>query len=400
VRRKFKRLLAASLSFCLFAEPIACLAAASETPPVGYSPLANSDEGGLWMMVGELEKGTQQSPQLIKDEALNNYLHNIVCRLAGPQCASIRLYLVDVPQFNASCYPNGMLHVWTGLLLRTENEAQLAFVLGHELTHYFNRHGLNAYQAHRDTLNGLAFLSIGVAAVGVRTNTNLSSAMDLARLVAVGALFSYSRDQEREADAGGFRLAVAQGYDPRQGARIWQQVEDEQEANPRRSASAVFFSDHPTNKSRLTDMNKLASQEAIGLNSGSVSESEFKKAMAPFRSQWLAEELDRGQLDESIALIRRLLASEPTSGELQFYLGEAYRRRNDKGDLDIAVSVYEDAIANQAPNSAYRGLGIAALKSGKREIAIDSFKKYLSLMPTADDRSMVEFYLNSAGGAL
>ena len=378
----------------------ACHAAFAQNapPPVGYSPLANSDEGGLWMLFAEMEKGTQQSTLLVRDRALNDYLHKVLCKLAGPQCASIRLYLVDVPDFNAACAPNGMMLVQTGMLLRSENEAQLAFVLGHELTHYLKRHSLNKYQSSRDTGNALALLSVGVAAAGVGLRMDLRPAYDLTQLVALSALFSYDRNQEREADAGGFDLAVANGYDARQGAVIWANEDAEEAANPRRRPNS-WTDDHPTNKERLATMAKRAA-ELSSANPGTTGDEEFRRVMMPFRGQWLEEELAHGQFDVSITLVQRLMRSDPQSSQLKYYLAEAYRRRNAKGDLALAMAEYQDATTDTAaPSGVYRGLGMVALKSGRRDLAAQAFRKYLDLAPGSDDRAMVQLYLSNVSAS-
>ena len=111
-------------------------------PPPGYTPEMSSDEAGIWMQVDKQEAQIKTSPQLVRDEKLNAYVSGLVCKLAGEYCPSIRVYILDVPEFNAFAMPNGAVVVYTGLLLETENEAQLAFVLGHEITHYLHRHSL------------------------------------------------------------------------------------------------------------------------------------------------------------------------------------------------------------------------------------------------------------------
>jgi predicted Zn-dependent protease len=388
-----------ALCALLAAAPTAA-SAANSLPAPGYKPLANSTEGGLWAEVDQVEKHLQQSPLVIRDDTLNAYVKKVVCDLAGPQCASIRVYLVDAPMFNAACYPNGMMTVYTGLLLRTENEAQLAFVLGHELTHYLKRHTLDAFETRRNTATALAFLSLGVAGVGVGTGVNMAGTMDLVQLSAIGALFSYSRDQEREADAGGFDAAVARGYDPRQAAMIWGHMEEEEAANPRRSKPIPFFADHPTNKERLVTMGKRGEEMEKQSHAEMLEAKSYREAILPHRAQWLDEELNRGEFDESLVLIRRLIAAENDPGELNFYLGEVYRRRNAKGDLESAMAAYNKAIGGAgAPAAAYRGLGLAALKSGKKDVARGAFQEYLTRVPPdASDREIVQFYLTSAGG--
>lgn len=381
-----RRLLLAS-ALSLLALP--ALAQRADIAP-GYKPATGTDEAGIWMVVEQAERGTRQSPLLIKDAGLNEYLQKLTCKLAGPQCDSLRVYPMNIPHFNASCYPNGMVHVWTGLLLRAENESQLAFVLGHEIAHYLKRHTLNNYQSWRDTSNALSFLALGVAGAGVGTGVNLSGSMDLANLIALGALFSYGRDQEREADAIGFELAVAAGYDPTQGAAIWKALEEEIAANPRRREPAAYFASHPSNKERIQNLAKMADQKPAA----SVADDAFERMVRPYRARWLEEELDRGVPAESIALLKRLSGALPSNGLYTYYLAEAYRRRNAPGDMDMALASYRASATQQdTPIAAWRGLGIAALRAGRKAEAKTAFTHYLDRAPSASDRSMVELYL-------
>jgi Tfp pilus assembly protein PilF len=77
-----------------------------------------------------------------------------------------------------------------------------------------------------------------------------------------------------------------------------------------------------------------------------------------------------------------------------YYLGEAYRRRNAKGDLESATAAYQAAVAQgKAPSAAYRGLGLVSLKAGQNDAARSAFEQYLMLEPQAGDRDMVQFYL-------
>jgi hypothetical protein len=198
----------------------------------GGPPAAlNTDEAGLWMIFEQAERDIRRSPLLIKDPALNACARRRL-QDRGPRCGEIRIYILDIPMFNASMAPNGMMHVWSGLLLRAENEAQLAFVLGHELKHYTAKHSLERWRSLRDTANALAFFSLIAAGAGV------GFVGTLAQLAALGSLFSYNRDQEREADAGGLEALSASGYDVRAGAAIWAALMEEQKANKdRRSPS-------------------------------------------------------------------------------------------------------------------------------------------------------------------
>jgi len=361
-----------------------------EPPPPGYRPALNTPEGGLWALMDKVEEQMKVSPALVKDEALNAYVKGIVCKLAADQCPTMRLYIVDDPDSNAMTAPNGMIIVWTGLLLRAQNEAELAFVLGHEITHYLKRHSVLNFEHATNAAGRVAFLStatLGLAALP-------------AALIAIGGIASYSRDQEREADEGGFNLVVANGYDPRQGAAFMANTGEEQDANPNRTKPSAFLSSHPATKERLATLTKRASEIEEQKRTTVVATDEYRKVIGPHRAAWLEEDFNRGDYLQSVAMIKQLVKIEPDSAELQYFLGEAYRRRNGKGDVESATAAYQAAIASMgAPNAAYRGLGLTALKAGQKEAARDAFQKYLSLEPDAKDRAIVEYYLMSVGGA-
>jgi predicted Zn-dependent protease len=363
-------------------------AGASEVLAPGYRPAPDTEEGGLWAQMDRQEAELKVSPALVTDEALNTYVRKIVCELAGDYCASLRVYIVDEANSNAFTAPNGMVVVWTGLLLRCQNEAELAFVLGHEITHYLKRHSLLNLQKEIQTNGSFAGLT---AAGGIGR---------LFEQVAAARIASHSRDQEREADAGGFDLVVDKGYDPGQGAFFMANTAEEEEANPNRTKQAAYRASHPDMKERLTVLTKRADDIGAQPHANIVGAEAYRAAIGPHRAAWLEEEFNRGEFAESVAMIKQLLKDEPQSGELQYYLGEAYRRRNANGDLKSAMTAYQAAIAaKDAPNAAHRGLGLVSLKANQKTAARDEFQKYLSLAPMASDRATVEYYLATIGGS-
>src|SRR3712207_9320547 len=67
----------------------------------------------------EDERKLRESKYVINDPELNDYLTGVLCRAVGPErCKGVRIYVVRMPAFNASMAPNGMMQVWSGLLLR------------------------------------------------------------------------------------------------------------------------------------------------------------------------------------------------------------------------------------------------------------------------------------------
>jgi predicted Zn-dependent protease len=386
-------------TFLLASLLMAMPCAAADDPPLtaGYAPDLKSVEAGLWLAAEQDEKDIQNSPLRLHDDAVDAYIKHIVCKLLPAQCETMRIYVVESPDFNANVRANGSVVVYTGLLLRLENEAQLAAVLGHEITHYLNRHQLKGTESARDIRNALAFFSLGMAGVGVGYRVDLSSVTNLAGWMAAGAYFSYSRGQETEADEGGLKLGIEAGYDPHQASIVWRDVEAEQEANPDRKARSAFSSSHPANLDRMNALARLADTNPDSAKATFIGAEEYRAVFSKFRAHWLDQDLNGAQYEQTLFVLNRLIVANPSDAVLRFYQGETYRRRNGKGDLQSAVKSYRDALAlNDAPATVWRGLGLAALKSGDKSTAQEGFKHYLELAPQAEDRAMVELYLSNA----
>jgi predicted Zn-dependent protease len=340
------------------------------------------------MYMDRIESRLKTSGRVVTDPALNAYVRQIVCNVDPVHCPDIRIYIVDTPHFNASMAPNGCMQVWTGLMLRSENEAQLAYVLGHETAHYLRRHTLQQWRTVRNTSSALTFFSLATAAAGV------GFAGDLAQLIAVGAIFAYSRDQEREADTIGFEMMASAGYEPVQASQIWGDLLAEDEAGGK-SAKSIFFATHPTTTERIATLKNLADKTAKERSSWTAGQEQYLNAINPFRNQWLREEVQKGNYNGSMVLLNRLLKNQGDSAELHFFLGELYRLRGEKDDCEIACTEYQKALQlGNPPPEVYRSLGVVCLRMGKTTEARESFEAYLEVNPDASDRQIIESYIN------
>jgi Putative Zn-dependent protease, contains TPR repeats len=358
--------------------------------PLGYQPPANSDEAGLWYEADQVEQKFRTSPALVRDPALNAYVKGVVCKLVPDRCVAVRIYILDVPYFNASMFPNGAMQVWTGLLTRIHSEAQLGFVLGHEISHYTHRHTINQWRLIRDTSGFLAFFTLASAPFTMGLGGLAASA------IALGGIQGYSRDEEREADAAGLELAIKAGYDPNEAASIWKAQGDEEKADPLTDKDFAYFRTHPESDERMQTLSRAAAKaegtEPIWIRN----EEAFHAATAPFRASWLDANLALGKYEASLCLLRRLATEEPDSAQVRYYIGEVHRRRNGKGDAENAIAAYRQAIelGTGVPIAVWRGLGIVAMKTGDKATARDAFTHYLAAAPSANDRAMVELYLS------
>jgi beta-barrel assembly-enhancing protease len=86
--------------------------------------------------------------------------------------------------------------------------------------------------------------------------------------------------------------------------------------------------------------------------------------------------------------------NEGWPGELAYYKGELYRRRGQAGDLPLAIGHYQTAISHaDVPPQAHRALGYSLIKEGNKSAGKEALQRYLTLVPEASDRAMVEFSL-------
>jgi predicted Zn-dependent protease len=190
-----------------------------------HKPDSKSDEAGIWLQVDKIERRVRTAGNRMRRAPLNSYIAKVTCRVAGTYCKDVRVYTLRAPGFNASMYPNGMMHIRSGLLLRVENEAQLAAIIGHEAGHYLRQHSLQKMRDIREKTNSLLFFRIALAGAGVPV------VGDIAMLATLSGLSAFSRNREREADGYGLLLLSRAGYDPGEAWKVWQFLVKEKKAD-------------------------------------------------------------------------------------------------------------------------------------------------------------------------
>jgi predicted Zn-dependent protease len=182
---------------------------------------------------------------VVHDAFLNAYVNKVGKRLAASSEAEqsgfpFTFEVVADPSINAFALPGGPMFINTGLLKAVDSEAELAGVMGHEMSHVILRHGTN--QASKAKLIELPALF----------GSQLAGGSILGQLASVGigvtansVLLKFSRTAESQADLMGAHLMAEAGYDPRQLAVFFEKL-NEQAA----SRTIQFFSDHPNPDNR------------------------------------------------------------------------------------------------------------------------------------------------------
>lgn len=350
--------------------------------PADRPPAADSDEAGLILQMQRYEEDLEHSPLRVTDPPLNAYLRDLTCTVAGDYCPNIRVYLLRQPYFNAAMAPNGMLVIWTGLLLRVDDEAQLAAVIGHEVGHYVARDSLSRWRKLKSTSSlttAFQVLSGGIGAGVVGA---------VASLGAYGSLFAFSRDQERAADDFGLQRMRELGYDDARAGALWAAVWEEERVRDRQLLSAIFAS-HPASEERRDRLVAAASHAG-----GRTEATRYRQVTASLRSGWLEDEIGRRHYSQTRVLLERLAGQTDAGGGIHYFYAEMYRRRAQAGDLPLAEQEYRTALqAADAPASAWRGLGLTLRQQGRTADARAAFVRYLSAAPAASDRAMIESWI-------
>ena len=378
---------AAFLSF----SPAVAETAPLPPPYAGLYQPQGVDEIGWWQVDDEQEQALINSPVLIRDEKLTAYVKDVLCRTVGyDRCSATRVYLLREPTFNASMTMNGTMRVFSGLLLRTRNEAELASVLGHEFGHFEMRHGLQRFKARRSGSDVQAWASL---LAGLSNNYHLRRSVQDLNLQIYGSYFRFSRDNEREADLLGLGYLNASNLRPQAASHVWQNLMAEKEASalsrglkrPKFNRIA-FFASHPPQKERATYLSALAVTEDDEREYGTE---RYREAMADWLPVFLDDQIKLNDFGGSDFIIEGLSGAGWTA-DLWFARGQLYRDRGHPRDLVNAVEFYRLAISEDPDMAeAYRGLGLSLFKLGKRREGQTFLRRYLELAPQASDAKMI-----------
>jgi predicted Zn-dependent protease len=158
-------------------------------------------------------------------------------------------HAVDMEETNAFALPGGYVYVSRGLLALANSEDELAGVIGHEIGHVAARHS-----AQRQTRAQVAGIGTAIAALGAAVLGGGPLAQSVAQMAQVGAagwIASYSRDQERQADEIGQKLAGQAGYDPAAIGTFLGALGREMELKLGEKRRPSFLDSHPSSEERV-----------------------------------------------------------------------------------------------------------------------------------------------------
>ncbi len=194
----------------------------------------------------EAAQQVRQQYPVVQNSELQDYIKRLGQKLASAPSAArsefpFSFTLLNQDEVNAFALPGGPTFVFSGLIGQADNEAQLAGVLAHEISHVVLRHGTN--QVSKANL-----LQIPAAIAGAALGQGaMSQVVQLGLGVGLNGLFlKYSRDDESQADALGTHIMSEAGYNPIEMARFFEKLEAK--GGP---GVPQFLSDHPNPGNRI-----------------------------------------------------------------------------------------------------------------------------------------------------
>lgn len=211
-----------------------------------------SDDELNHMGITSFEQMKKEIP-ISQDKATNDFVLCVANAITAnvPESAhqgDWEVVVFDSEQVNAFALPGGKIGVYTGILNVTENQDQLAAIMGHEVGHVLEHHSNERLSADKLSNVGLAVAALAIGASEVENKGLWVAGLGIG--VQYGLIMPYSRSHESEADIVGQDLMAHSGFDPQASVQLWQNMAKLSETSP-----PEFMSTHPSNETRIKQLN-------------------------------------------------------------------------------------------------------------------------------------------------
>ena len=226
-----------------------------------------------------LAQEVERSSKLIDDPIVVEYVNRVGQNLVRNSDARVpfTIKVIDSDVVNAFALPGGFFYVNSGLILRAQEEAELAGVMAHEISHVTARHGTK--QATKGEIMQLATIPLimlgpaGYAGYGIYEATQLAIPF---------SYLKFSRDSEREADYLGLQYMYKAGYDPNAYVTFFERIQADEKRQP--GTIPKLFSTHPPTPERIENTQKEIARILPAKQEYIVTTSEFDTVKARLRN--------------------------------------------------------------------------------------------------------------------
>ncbi|HEX8871204.1 MAG TPA: M48 family metallopeptidase [Candidatus Acidoferrum sp.] len=233
-----------------------------------------------------LAQEVERTSKLIDDPVVTEYVNRVGQNLVRNSDAQVpfTIKVIDSDEVNAFALPGGFFYVNSGLILRAQEESELAGVMAHEISHVTARHGTK--QATKGEIMQLATIPLILLGPGGWAGYGIYQAANLAIPI---SYLKFSRDAEREADFLGIEYMYKAGYDPNSYVTFFERIQADEKRRP--GTIPKFFSTHPPTPERIADAQKEIARILPEKDEYIVTTSEFDSVKARLRNVMFARKV-------------------------------------------------------------------------------------------------------------
>src|SRR6266403_1667938 len=226
----------------------------------------------------QLAQEVERSSKLIDDPIVTEYVNRVGQNLVRNSDARVpfTIKVIDSDEVNAFALPGGFFYVNSGLILRAQEESELAGVMAHEISHVTARHGTK--NATKGELMQLATIPLILLGPGGWAGYGIYQGLNLAIPV---TYLKFSRDAEREADFLGLQYMYKAGYDPNSYVTFFERIQADEKRRP--GSIPKVFSSHPPTPERIENTQKEIARILPARSEYIVTTSEFDTVKARLR---------------------------------------------------------------------------------------------------------------------
>jgi predicted Zn-dependent protease len=233
-----------------------------------------------------LAQEVERSSKLIDDPVVTEYVNRVGQNLVRNSDARVpfTIKVIDSDEVNAFALPGGFFYVNSGLILRAQEESELAGVMAHEISHVTARHGTkNATKGEimqLASIPAMIFIPYGMAGYALYEGMNLAIPL---------TYLKFSRDSEREADFLGLQYMYKAGYDPNAFITFFERIQSDEKRRP--GTIPKVFSTHPPTPDRIEAAQKEIARILPNKPEYIVTTSEFDSVKARLRNIMFARKV-------------------------------------------------------------------------------------------------------------
>src|SRR6201998_2628817 len=226
-----------------------------------------------------LAQEVERSSKLIDDPTVTEYVNRVGQNLVRNSDARVpfTIKVIDSDEVNAFALPGGFFYVNSGLILRAQEESELAGVMAHEISHVTARH--RTKNATKGELMQLATIPLILLGPGGWAGYGIYQGLNLAIPI---TYLKFSRDAEREADYLGLQYMYKAGYDPNSYVTFFERIQADEKRRP--GTIPKVFSTHPPTPERIENTQKEIARILPARPEYIVTSSEFDSVKSRLRN--------------------------------------------------------------------------------------------------------------------